>query len=80
MIKDTIINELNVIFCDIFDDASMKINTETTANDVEGWDSLSHMMIITMVEKHYNIKLKLREVMGFESVGDFCNCIESKIR
>ena len=51
----------------------------TTAPEVPGWDSLSHVNIITAVEKAYNIRFKTYEILKFKTVGDLQCCINSKV-
>lgn len=54
------------------------LTTETTAKDVDGWDSLTNMRLITAIEKHYNIRFGLREILKFKHVGDLCASIQAK--
>ena len=70
---------LNEIFCEVFDDDDIKIAPEMTANDVAGWDSLSHVNLIIAIESKFNINFSQRELMTFKNVGDLLNCIRSKI-
>ena len=57
----------------------IKINRETTANDVDGWDSLSHMGIIVEVENEFNINFQFSEIANLKNIGDFVDLINSKI-
>ncbi len=57
----------------------VELSPATTAADVDGWDSLSHMMIIDKIEKHFAIKFKLKEVMEFKNAGDLVACIQKKL-
>ena len=50
-----------------------------TASDVENWDSLTHMFMITKVEEVFGIKFKLRELNKLKNVGDLCNTIAEKL-
>ena len=54
------------------------ITPATTAKDVPGWDSLTHMIIIDSIEKHFKVKFKLNEIMNFKNVGDTITCLQSK--
>lgn len=74
-----ICEELNAIFCEVFDDEDIEIATETTADEVDGWDSLSHVNLIVAVETHFNIKFNQKELLTFKNVGDLMRSIESKI-
>ena len=53
---------------------------ETTANDVDGWDSLSHTLMIVETEKHFKIRFKLKELLSFRNVGDMVTAIQSKLQ
>ena len=71
--------QLNAIFCQVFDDDDIKIAPETTANDIDGWDSLSHVNLIVAVEAHFGIRFSQKELLTFKNVGDLLNCIEKKL-
>ncbi|GAM10581.1 acyl carrier protein [Geobacter sp. OR-1] len=75
----TTIEKLNAIFCQVFDDDSIQIENETTANDIDGWDSLSHVNLIVAVETQFGIKFSQKELVSFKNVGDLLKRIESKI-
>ena len=70
---------LNKIFCDVFDDDDIKITPEMTANDVDGWDSLSNVNLIVAIESRFNIMFSQKELLTFKNIGDMLNCIGSKI-
>ena len=70
---------LNRIFCEVFDDDDIKIAPEMTANDVGGWDSLSHVNLIVTIESRFNIRFTQKELLTFKNVGDLLNSIRSKI-
>ena len=72
-------DKLNGIFQEVFKDDSIQIKPETTANDVDGWDSFSHVTLITAIEIRFNIKFSLKEIMSFKNVGDLMRCIERKV-
>ena len=72
-------DELNSIFCQVFDDDEIVIAPETTANDIDGWDSLSHVNLIVAVEAHFGIRFSQKELLTFKNVGDLLRCIEGKI-
>jgi acyl carrier protein len=79
MDANTILKKVNSIFIDIFDDQSILINEHTTADDVEGWDSLNHIQMITAIEKHFKIRFELNELLNFTNVGDLCRGILKKL-
>jgi len=73
-------DKLNGIFQEVFKDDGIQIKPETTANDVDGWDSFSHVTLIVAIETRFNIKFSLKEVMSFKNVGDLIKSIEQKIK
>jgi acyl carrier protein len=72
-------DRLNQIFCEVFDDDDIKIAPEMTANDIDGWDSLSHVNLIVAIESKFNIRFIQKELLTFKNVGDLLNCTRSKI-
>lgn len=73
------LDNLNDIFREVFDDEDISVAPETTANDVDGWDSLSHVNLIVAIEGKFGIRFSQKELLSFKSVGDLLRCIESKI-
>ncbi len=73
------IQTLNEVFRQVFDDDGIVISRETTANDIEEWDSLSHVNLIVAVEARFKVKFVLRELQTLKSVGDLIDLIESKL-
>jgi acyl carrier protein len=74
-----LIERLNTIFCEVFDDEDIVIAPELTANDIDGWDSLSHVNLIVTIESRFNIRFTQKELLTFKNVGDLLNCIASKL-
>lgn len=56
---------------------NIAINADTSSNDVEGWDSLHHIMIIAEIENEYSIKFNFLEVLEMRTVGDICKAVEA---
>lgn len=79
MEKSVIIEKLTVIFRKNFEDDTLVITDELSANDVEKWDSLSHIKLISTVENEFGIKFKLKELIAMKNVGDLIKFIESKL-
>ncbi|MGM0933388.1 MAG: acyl carrier protein [Bacteroidota bacterium] len=80
MDKNKISQEVEAIFRKVFDDDKLEINMTMTANDVDGWDSLSHMLLIVEVENAFNIKFKLKDLNKMKNVGDMIDLLISKIQ
>ncbi len=70
---------LNKIFCEVFDDDDIRITPEMTANDVDGWDSLSHVNLVTTIEAKFNIRFTQKDLLKQRSVGDLIADIERKL-
>ena len=75
----TTVETLNQIFSMVFDDDSIQITPEMTANDVDGWDSLSHVNLITTIEAKFNIRFTQKELLKQRNVGNLISDIERKI-
>jgi acyl carrier protein len=75
-----IFSKLNEIFEDVLDlDASPNLNDTTTANDIEEWDSLTHIQLIVAIEKHFKIKFTSMEILSWQNVGEMVDCINKRI-
>jgi len=72
------LEKLTTIFRNVFDDETIVLNDQLTANDIGSWDSLSHMLMINEVEHAFSIKLSLREINKLKNVGALIRLIESK--
>src|SRR5690349_17137006 len=72
------IARLNEVFRDVFDDDDLSIDRGTTAEDVEGWDSMMHVTLLIGVEKAFGVKFTSSEVARLKSVGDLADLIEAK--
>ena len=79
MEKSEITEKMTAIFHDVFSDNTIVLRDDMTASDVENWDSLTHMFMITKVEEVFGIKFKLRELNKLKNVGDLCNTIAEKL-
>ena len=73
-----ILNQVQEIFHDQLDDESIVLTSETTAEDVDGWDSLTHIMLVVAIEKHFKIKFTSKEILSWKNVGEMMNCILEK--
>ena len=74
-----IIEKLNKIFQTVFDDSEISIKPEMTSNDIDGWDSLSHINLIVAVENLFHIKFTQKELLVFRNIGDLLKGIEGKV-
>lgn len=67
---------LNGIFHDVVDDTSTVLNRETTAADVDDWDSLNHIQFVVAIEKHFKVKFTTAEIRSWRDVGEMCDAID----
>lgn len=79
MNREEIISIVQIIFRNVLNDKSVVLKDETIADDVEGWDSLTHVQIISEIEKSFSIKFSLREMLSWKTVGKMIDCIEKKV-
>ena len=78
MERNEIYEKLNGIFVDVLDLDEVELTDETSANDIEEWDSLSHIQLIVAIEKEFKIKFTSKEIMSWKNVGEMVDCILKK--
>lgn len=71
---------LNGIFRKVLKREEITLTEDTTAHDVEGWDSLTNMMLLTEIEKKFSVRFSFREIVKLKNVGDLCHTIKNKIK
>lgn len=79
MERNEIIEKLTLIFRDVFTDTTLVLTNDMTANDVEKWDSLTHMLMINEVESAFGIKFKLKDLNKMKNVANLIDIIEAKL-
>ena len=75
MEREEIFKKINEIFADVFDDDSIVVTEETSAKDIEDWDSLTHITLISAVEEAFDIKFAMKDVIGMQNVGEMVDII-----
>lgn len=75
-----IIERLNGVFAFIFDDDSIRVTRATTSNDIEDWDSLTHVTLIGEVEEEFGFKFTMKEVVGMQDVGEMIDIIAQRAK
>lgn len=78
MDRSEILKTVQEIFRDILDDEEIVLEDSTTADDVEGWDSLTHIQLIVAVEKQFKIKFTSKEILSWRNVGEMIDSIAAK--
>lgn len=79
MNKEEILETITKSFVKVLEHDDFTLTESTTADDVDGWESVTHMMIITEIENTFKIKFKLIDLMGMENVGDLIKSIQGLI-
>ena len=75
----TTLEQLTPVFRMVFDDDSIVITPETTADDIDGWDSLSHMNLISAVELTFKVRFALGELQKLKNVGMLVELVDKKL-
>ena len=79
MERSAILEKLNGIFTDVLDNDDIKISETSTANDIEEWDSLTHIQLVVAIEKSFKVKFTTYEIQIWKNVGDMVNGIQAKL-
>ena len=80
MTKEQICKELDEVFKDVFDDEDIHVNENTTADDIEDWDSLEHINLVVAIENTFNMKFKMSEVTSMKNVGEMADLILERLK
>lgn len=80
MERKIIFEKLNEIFIDVLDLDECELTEESSADDIEEWDSLSHIQLIVAIEKAFKIKFTSLEIMKWANVGEMVNSMEEKLK
>jgi acyl carrier protein len=79
MDKTIIIGKIQEILQRVLKHSNFEIHDELTAQMVEGWDSLTHMVIITEIESAFSVQFKLKEINKLKNMGNLIELIQSKL-
>lgn len=79
MERKEIFEKLTVIFRDVMDNDEIELEENTTAEDIEEWDSLAHVQLIEKIQAVFGVKFSAKEMMSWDDVGEFVDSIISKI-
>ena len=80
MTREEVYERLNAVFADVFDDESLTVNDETTAADVDGWDSLVHITLIDAVEEEFDISFDMKTIVKLKNVGEMVDVILEEVQ
>ena len=79
MNRDSILNDVQEIFRDVFDDHSLILSNSTNSNTIEDWDSLNHINLVSAIEKEFEISFALGELNELKDVGALVDLMITKI-
>ncbi|MGN0431365.1 MAG: acyl carrier protein [Lachnospiraceae bacterium] len=79
MTREALYERLNAVFQDVFDDEDITVNDETTSADIEDWDSLEHINLVSAVEKEFGVKFTMGQVVTMKNVGEMVDIILAAI-
>lgn len=79
MSRTEILEKLNEVFHDVFDNNDIVVTEQTNANDIEEWDSLIHITLISAVEDEFDVSFDMKTVVSMKNVGDMIDAIEEQI-
>ena len=76
--REEIMKRLQPIFAEVFEDESVVVTEQTTADDIEKWDSLTHLTLIYEVESEFGMKFKMKEILEMKNVGEMIDLIAAR--
>ena len=79
MNREEIYERLNDVFRDVFGDDGITVNDETTAADIDGWDSLRHITLLAAVEDEFDIEFSMGQTVKMKNVGEMVDYIEGEL-
>jgi len=79
MEKNEIFSKLNAIFADILDNDALVLTENSSAKDVEEWDSLNHIQLVVAIEKHFKIKFTTQEIQNWKNVGEIIQSVSAHL-
>ena len=79
MTREEVLEKVNAVIQDVFDDDSIRVSDETVASDVDVWDSLMHITLIGTIEDEFDIKFAMKDVVGMKNVGQMIDLIMEQL-
>lgn len=79
MNRSQVLSQVQDIFRDILDEDELILTETSTAEEVDGWDSLTHIQLVVAIENHFKFKFTSKEILSWKNVGEMIDSIQSKI-
>ena len=79
MNEQDILAKVTSVFRDVFQDDSIVVRKDMTADDVQNWDSLTHIDMIMLIEEEFGIRVPTRAITTMKNVGDLVGIIDSQV-
>lgn len=80
MSREEAFERVNEVFRDVFDDDAITVGEETTASDIEDWDSLEHIHLVAAIEQEFDMKFTMGQVVSMKNVGEMVDIILEQVR
>ncbi len=77
--REEILDKITSVFKDILDEGDVALTEKSTADDVEGWDSLTHVELVAAVEKQFKIRFTAKEIQSWKNIGEMTDSISLKL-
>lgn len=79
MTREEVFEKINEVFRDVFEDDDITVTDETTAADIEDWDSLEHINLVNAIEQEFGIKFNMGQIVSMKNVGEMADIILEKL-
>lgn len=75
----SVLDRIADVLRDVFDDDDIRVQTTTTAADVDGWDSVTNVEVMVALERAFGVRFKTAELAGFENLGDLARTVQDRM-
>jgi len=80
MERTEVFKKVNDIFIDILEKKDLVLDDQTTANNIDEWDSLAHIHLVVAIERTFNLHFSSKEIQSWDNVGEMVDCIQGKVK
>ena len=77
---EEVLKQFNAIFIDVLDEDDIVLTMETSAEDIDDWDSLTHIQLVVGIEKHFGVRFTAAEIDSYKNVGEMCHGVIEKLK